>query len=90
MKFGYNIASNQQAVSPAILAASNAPCQIVKRAKQRGLWIHMGRVNGSRRTKYAAALGCDSVDGSSTARFMQDKLTSLIPYHIYKQKELIA
>ena len=38
-------------------------------AKARGKWVHMGRVNGSVRTRYAYALGCDSVDGSSFSRW---------------------
>ncbi len=33
-------------------------------AKQRGKWVHMGRVNSLRRVRYAQALGCDSVDGT--------------------------
>lgn len=36
-------------------------------AKRRGLWLHMGRVNSGRRCIYAAALGCDSVDGTFLA-----------------------
>jgi hypothetical protein len=33
-------------------------------AKQRGKWVHMGRVNSWRRYRYAQAIGCDSVDGT--------------------------
>lgn len=33
-------------------------------AKARGLWLHMGRVNGEARYRYALAIGCDSVDGT--------------------------
>lgn len=33
-------------------------------AKVRGKWLHMGRVNSQRRFRYAAAIGCDSVDGT--------------------------
>ncbi len=32
-------------------------------------WVHMGRVNTQRRIKYAAAIGCDSIDGSSMSMF---------------------
>lgn len=42
---------------------------IIAAARERGLWIHMGRVNTVRRLRHAAALGCDSVDGSGWARF---------------------
>jgi hypothetical protein len=64
--------------------------EIVKRAKQRGLWVHMGRVNSARRIRYAAAIGCDSTDGTAVVRFQRQRLAELIPYHIYKQKELLA
>lgn len=36
-------------------------------AKRRGKWVHMGRVNSERRFKYAAAIGCDSADGTFLA-----------------------
>lgn len=36
----------------------------VAEAKSRGKWVHMGRVNSERRYVYAAAIGCDSVDGT--------------------------
>jgi hypothetical protein len=36
-------------------------------AKNRGLWVHMGRVNSLRRLRYAADIGCDSVDGTYLA-----------------------
>jgi hypothetical protein len=44
------------------------------RAKQRGKWLHMGRVNSLRRLRYAQAIGCDSVDGSSWARWRNTHL----------------
>ena len=31
-----------------------------------GSGLHMGRVNGHRRVRYAKAIGCDSFDGTST------------------------
>jgi hypothetical protein len=42
---------------------------IAAEAKRRGKWLHMGRVNGPRRMLHAARLGCDSIDGSSWARW---------------------
>lgn len=36
----------------------------VAEAKARGKWVHMGRVNSEKRWLYAAAIGCDSVDGT--------------------------
>ena len=46
-----------------------AAAGIVRDAKQRGLWIHMGRVNTARRTRYAKSIGCDSVDGTKWVRW---------------------
>lgn len=40
---------------------------LIREAKRRGLWVHMGRVNGLRRMRYAHALGVDSVDGTFLA-----------------------
>lgn len=34
------------------------------KAKDRGLKVHMGRVNSLKRLRYAKSLGCDSVDGT--------------------------
>jgi len=36
-------------------------------ARARGLWLHMGRVNSLRRLRYAASIGCHSVDGTFLA-----------------------
>lgn len=43
--------------------------RITKQAKSRGLWVHMGRVNGHQRIRYAKAIGCDSFDGTSMSWF---------------------
>lgn len=40
---------------------------IVTEAKQRNKWVHMGRVNSYKRIRYAAAIGCDSCDGTFLA-----------------------
>lgn len=37
---------------------------IVRQAKDRGKWVHMGRVNSEKRYRYAHAIGCDSADGT--------------------------
>lgn len=37
---------------------------LAAQAKVRGKGLHMGRVNSERRFKYAAAIGCDTVDGT--------------------------
>lgn len=40
---------------------------LVAEARARGKWVHMGRVNSERRLRYAAAIGCDSADGTYLA-----------------------
>lgn len=40
---------------------------IVARAKDMGLWVHMGRVNSLKRLRYAQSIGCDSADGTFIA-----------------------
>jgi hypothetical protein len=42
---------------------------LVREAKRRGCWAHMGRVNSYRRLTYADAIGCDSADGTQWVRF---------------------
>lgn len=41
----------------------------VREASDRGLWVHMGRVNTRRRIQYAKSIGCHSVDGTSSVLF---------------------
>lgn len=40
---------------------------LVAEAKNRGKWVHMGRVNSHRRLRYAQTIGCDSADGTYIA-----------------------
>lgn len=42
---------------------------IVREAKRRGLWAHMGRVNTRQRIRYAKSIGCDSVDGTGWTKW---------------------
>jgi hypothetical protein len=37
---------------------------LVQEARERGKWVHMGRVNSEKRLAYAAYIGCDSADGT--------------------------
>lgn len=48
--------------------------RIVRHARERGKWVHMGRVNSEKRIRYAEEIGCDSVDGSSWAIFNKTHL----------------
>lgn len=43
---------------------SKAARELAQEAKQRGKWVHMGRVNSKPRVHYAESIGCDSVDGT--------------------------
>lgn len=43
--------------------------RIAREAKDRGLWVHMGRVNSRKRIHYARAIGCDSVDGTKYSKW---------------------
>lgn len=52
-----------------------------REARERGLWVHMGRVNSRRRFDYARATGCDSVDGSSYSRFRDTWLPAALTWH---------
>lgn len=47
---------------------------IVGYAKARGKWAHMGRVNTQERWRYAAAIGCDSADGSGFSKYPDDMI----------------
>lgn len=41
---------------------------LIREAKRRGKWVHMGRVNSLRRLYVAESMGCDSVDGTFLAK----------------------
>jgi hypothetical protein len=45
--------------------------ECVREAKRRGVHVHMGRVNSRRRAHYAAAIGCDTVDGTGASLFQK-------------------
>jgi hypothetical protein len=51
---------------------------LVARAKARGKWVHMGRVNTRTRLRYADAIGCDSVDGTRLAFGPDDNLPRVL------------
>ena len=42
---------------------------LVRYARARSKWVHMGRVNSFRRVRYAKAIGCNSVDGTKFSWF---------------------
>lgn len=53
--------------------------RLISEARDRGLWVHMGRVNTARRIAYANELGCHSIDGTKWVRwrntYMREGLT---------------
>lgn len=51
-----------------------AAASIIREAKLRGKWVHMGRVNTRKRLNYAIAIGCDSIDGTGLCRFRDENL----------------
>jgi hypothetical protein len=46
---------------------SEASALLVREAKRRGLWVHVGRVNSLKRLMAAHAMGADSADGTHLA-----------------------
>jgi hypothetical protein len=46
-----------------------AAASIAAQAKRRRKWVHMGRVNSEQRIRYAASIGCDSIDGTKWVRW---------------------
>lgn len=54
--------------------------KIVKKAKEMGKWIHMGRVNSNKRLRYAYEIGCDSVDGSGYSMFPDKKIPEALRF----------
>jgi hypothetical protein len=38
--------------------------QLAGEARERGKWVHMGRVNSRKRMRYAESIGCHSADGT--------------------------
>lgn len=48
---------------------SESTARLIAAVKDRGMHVHMGRVNSLRRIRYAASVGCDSIDGTKWSRF---------------------
>lgn len=53
---------------------------LAEEAKRRHYWLHMGRVNGHQRIRYAKAIGCDSIDGTSLSWFKDAYLRSFLEH----------
>lgn len=48
--------------------------RLVRAAKDRGKWVHVGRVNTERRLRHFEALGADSIDGTQFSMFARTYL----------------
>jgi hypothetical protein len=57
---------------------SHHAAAIAQKAKARGKWLHMGRVNTNVRIDIARSIGCDSVDGTGYARYSKSELPPAI------------
>ncbi|OKP91869.1 hypothetical protein A3844_01785 [Paenibacillus helianthi] len=58
---------------------------LVREAKWRGKWVHMGRVNSLERLRIARDMGCDSVDGTGYSRFPDANLPGALKYLQHEQ-----
>jgi hypothetical protein len=56
---------------------------LVREAKRKGKWVHMGRVNTLRRFRFAITAGVDSVDGSQFSWFSETYLPQFTEYLIW-------
>jgi hypothetical protein len=61
---------------------------LAREAKERGLWLHMGRVNSIRRLRRAQDWGCDSVDGTKYVMFSDTWIPEAIAVLAHEQREL--
>lgn len=52
--------------------------RLAQEARERGLWVHMGRVNSLKRLMRAALFGCQSVDGTFLAYGPDKNLPQLL------------
>lgn len=57
---------------------SEASYALARRAKEAGLWLHMGRVNSLRRLRAALLSGFDSVDGTYLRRGAWSRLCGFL------------
>lgn len=52
--------------------------RLIREAKRRGKWVHIGRVNTQGRERTFDALGADSTDGSAYSRFSKTYIPSAL------------
>ena len=54
--------------------------KLVYEARERGKWVHMGRVNTWRRIEYAKSIGVDSIDGTQLSWFTDTYLEQWVEF----------
>jgi hypothetical protein len=64
--------------------------RLARYARDRGKWVHMGRVNSRKRFDYARAIGCHSVDGSSFSKWRDRWLPNALAWHLDHLQERIS
>ena len=57
---------------------SAAAAELAAKARSRGIWVHMGRINSHRRLRHADAIGCHSADGTYLAYGPDKNLPKLL------------
>lgn len=62
---------------------SSAALDVIRRAKSRKLWTHVGRVNSQKRIRHFQLAGVDSVDGTTIA-FAPDKNMSVLDKQLFQ------
>jgi hypothetical protein len=69
---------------------SSASADLMREAKARGKWVHLGRVNSRRRLRIAFDCGCDSIDGTGWSMFPDEYLRLHLPYldNLHRQATL--
>jgi hypothetical protein len=58
---------------------SSYAAALCRESKERGKWVHMGRVNTVKRLQVARSFMCDSVDGSSFCTFRDKYIPLVLP-----------
>lgn len=64
--------------------------ELVAQARAREKWVHMGRVNGHQRMRYAKAIRCDSMDGTSLSRFRDTYLPEFLAHAAQPRQTILS
>jgi len=64
--------------------------KLAQKAKRYGKWLHMGRVNTHQRIRYAKAIGCDSIDGTSMSWYKDHYLHKALDHAAAPAQEIMA